>query len=180
MNKTDIFFNTDSFKFHELREFSLKSWDYGEREKGLKKLSIDDLKKYFQGMETEKNPLENNYYFFSYQGFKGGYELATLIDEHEQCFADLCLMVYDKKHKLLSKNVIAGTGGDGNYRYNSWGHFIGDSIYNLTYVGEDVVTETDEYTEYEIDSVVIKYSVGADYSFKEVDKKEFKRKRIEK
>lgn len=179
-NQTEVFFSSDSFKYKQLHEFSLVGWYYGKREKELKKLSVDDVKKFFQGRETEKNPLENNYYFFSYQGFKGGFELVTLIDEHEQCFADLCLMVYDKNHKLLNKNVIGGTGGDGNYSYNSWGYFIGDSIYNLTYVGEDVVSETDDYSEYEIDSVIIKYSVGPDYSFKEFDKREFKRKRIEK
>ena len=84
-------------------------------------------------------------------------------------------LIYDKKNKLLSDNVVAGTGGDGMWHYDAFGKFLDDSTYQLIRVDfEEIELENDEYTQ-KIDSTVTTYRFYKDQNLKIIDEKKFEK-----
>jgi hypothetical protein len=178
-NKGIGFVDLTKFSVGKLSSFSLMDWDYGSRQNELVKMNDEEIKKYFQDSEL-KNSLgnnDNNYYFFSIQETSPSL-IITLIEEYETCCADLLLMRYDSKNRLISKEKVAGTGGDGGLGYNEFGSFTTDSIYQLTRIDRETVRDEQDTMEYRIDSVIIQFQVNEDFSFSKLDEKLFQRTQL--
>jgi hypothetical protein len=173
--KTQNFINPSDFKFQSLNKFDLKDWYYVHRQEKLKKLTKAEITKYFQDTELTGDPAgnEDNWYYFSIHRSTQEIKQITIIEEYDQCCADLLLMTFDQYNKLISKNVVAGTGGDGEWSYNEYGEFDTDSTYILTRVEKVQIGEYPSDEIYQVDSSITKFSIIENLSFNTIDKKTF-------
>lgn len=170
------FVDKSQFKVAKQSSFSLVNWYYGARQKKLVVMTADEVKKYFQDSNL-KNNLDNNYgnyYFFSVQKTFPTI-VVTLIEEYDVCCADLLLMRYDSSNRLISKEKVAGTGGDGGWGYNEYGKFVSDSIYQLIRVDQETAMDEQDTIRLRIDSVVTQFQMSKDYRFAQKDKQAFER-----
>ena len=170
------FIDKSNFKFGSLDKFDLHDWYYGARQKNLKTLSKDDVTKYFQSSELKADieNKENNFYFFSIQLDTPEKTIITIIEEYDLCCADLVYLTYDNNKKIIGKSVVAGTGGDGEWYYNEYGKFTSDSTYQMTRVDVEQINRKTDKDIYQIDSLIIKYSVDMNFNFTKTDEKSYR------
>jgi len=175
IEENEIFIDSTNFKYAKLDSFDLREFDWGERDRKFKFLTKNDFVKYFQDTELELDYVyEQNYHFFSLQKNEEAEKIITLIEENETCCAELHLMVYDKNNKLLSNNVVAGTGGDGGWYYDSYGYFANDSTYIKTKVDKEMIFENDNDSKHDVDSTYTEYKFIKNSTFKILTERTYK------
>jgi hypothetical protein len=177
LNETDtLFIDSTNFKYKKIDSFDLRNMDWGQRDKELKFLTKKDISKYFQNSELDLDTVyEENHHFYSLQINTEDKKVITLIVENEVCCADLHLLIYDKNNKLISNNIVAGTGGDGGWYFDSYGYFTNDSTYTKTTVDRENITENELEYKYKIDSVITKYRFNKQLEFKKIDEQKFQK-----
>lgn len=170
------FINADNFKFFKLDEYDLRDWYQGKMTEELKSLTMDELEKYFQNDRVKgENIYPENFRYFSIQKNTKTEKIITIIESDESCCSDMHLLIYDEKNKLISDNVVAGTGGDGMWYYNAFGKFLDDSTYQLIRVDfEKIELKNDEYAQ-KMDSSVTLFRFYKDQNFRIIDEKKFEK-----
>ncbi|MEM6844917.1 MAG: hypothetical protein AAF944_20480 [Bacteroidota bacterium] len=177
----------DPAKFNVAKQdsFSLENWYYGTRQDGLVELTTEEIKKYFQDSDL-KNDLDDSsrdeyrgsYYYFSVQENSKNKVVITIIEEYDYCCADLYLMTYNQENRLVGKSKVAGTGGDGGWGFDEYGHFISDSIFQLFRVEESTIRDDQDTMEYKIDSLITRFAIDKNLNFKKLNEREFQRNKI--
>ena len=170
--------NIDStnYRYFNLKEFDMRGWYSGRRSEELKFPSKEKLMKLFQNERINGEFIYPfNFRYFSIQKNSPTEKILTIIESNESCCSDLHYLVYNKKNKLISDNIIAGTGGDGMWHYEQFGKFVNDSTYVLTRVDSEEIklNESGTKTEIQIDSVITTYKFKKDKPFKILDEQEF-------
>ncbi|MBL4709975.1 MAG: hypothetical protein JKY48_16205 [Flavobacteriales bacterium] len=174
------FIDSTKFPFQELSSFDLRNWDYGKRSE-LKTLNKKDYDNYLQNVEQNyKIAYEKNYKYFSIQKNSKEEKIITLIVEHKESGnATLHLLVYNKKDKLLSNNIVASTGGDGGSDGDSYGSFINDSTYTMTGVGTQMTTNEKNEEVFLLDSVIRTFRFYKDKDFINISEEVFPQKTLD-
>ena len=154
-----LFINPNNFKYSNLNEFDLRGWYYGKIIDSLKSFSLKKkLVEYFQDDRLNgENIYPVNYQYFSIQKNGKSEKIITIIEGDESCCHNLHYLIYNSENKLISGNIVAGTGGDGMWGYDQYGKFVDDSTYVLTRVDMEEVELGNGGTETRIDSVITNY-----------------------
>lgn len=176
--KTDsLFINPNNFKYSNLTEFDLRGWYHGKIVDSLKSLSSKEkLVDYFQNERIKgKNIYTVNYQYFSIQKNEQSEKIITIIEGDESCCHHLHYLIYNSENKLLSDNILAGTGGDGMWRYDQYGKFVNDSTYILTRIDIEEIELENGNTEALIDSVITNYRFYKNKPFKKLTEQKFKK-----
>ena len=87
-------------------------------------------------------------------------------------------MTYNQNDELISKNKVAGMGGDGDWGYDEYGYFTTDTSYRLFKVEETSLRDDQDTVEYRIDSLVVQFKVDKDLSFEKTSEEKFQRNEI--
>lgn len=175
--ETTNFINSEKFKVEQQSLFSLKEWNWEDREAKLTKLNKDEISKYFQTpLDSERT--YNTFYFFSIQENTPIKKSITLIESDESCCSTLYLLTYDGSNKLVGKSIVAGSGGDGGWGYDAYGKFDSDSTYYFTHVELETIRDDSVGWEAEVDSLVVKFSVDRNYNFKQLSEKKFEYNKV--
>ena len=148
-----LFINPNDFKYSNLNEFDLRGWYYGKIVDSLKSFSSKEkLVEYFQDDRLKgENIYPVNYQYFS-------------IQKND-----------NSENKLLSDNIVAGTGGDGMWGYDQYGKFVNDSIYVLTRIDMEEIELENGGTKTEIDSVITSYRFYKSKPFEKLTEQKFKK-----
>lgn len=175
--KSTKFIDSEKFKVEKQSFFSLREWNWEDRESKLTKMSKEDINKYFQSPLDSKRTY-NTFYFFSIQENKPTRKSITIIESDESCCSTLHLLTYDERDKLVGKSVVAGSGGDGGWGYDTYGKFDSDSTYYLTHVEGETIRDDSVGWEAEVDSLILKFSVDKNLNFKQLSEKKFKYNKV--
>ncbi len=178
IKKSDsIFIDLNNFKYSDLNEFDLRGWYYGKIVDSLKSFSSKEkLIEYFQDERLKgENIYPVNYQYFSLQKNDKSEKIITIIEGDESCCHDLHYLIYNSENKLLSDNIVAGTGGDGMWRYDQYGKFVNDSTYILTRIDVEEVELENGGTETQIDSVITNYRFYRNKPFEKLAEQKFKK-----
>jgi hypothetical protein len=174
------FINPLKFKGLSLNDsIELSKWyNWDHRDKNLVQMTKSELKKYFQYEKTRVNyEAEDRCYFYSIIRNTPSIKMITVLEDYDACCVDLYLLTYDKNNKLLSKNYLAGIGGDGGWGYRSGGKFTRDSsYYNLAVINSENELSDNDTSETKTDSTIMKFKIIQGFKFKEVFKKTFSKK----
>lgn len=165
------FIKPADFKFSNLTEFDLSKWHENELFQGLKTPTADQLKRYIP--EKAEEALEN-FKLYSLQKLQTDLKIITILEGTQSCCMDLHYLVYDGNNQLLSDNLVAGTGGDGQWSFNHSGRFINDSTYLFTAVDVEEL-DLDESSLTQVDSLVIQYRFALDKKFVKMNEEKFRR-----
>ncbi|MDZ7880905.1 MAG: hypothetical protein U5L45_24730 [Saprospiraceae bacterium] len=164
------------FKFHDLKEFELDTFDYIERLKRYKELDSLAFAQVFQ--DDENMPTIDSYLYYS--TFSDSTLIAILDNSGGEYGSIIWLLKYDAAGKLKNKIQLAMSGGDaGDY----W-VYRGRSMGNNTFIRTDIMGNVPENMgelssnaikkmEEEQDSMVlkIKYQPNSDIKIDTVFKK---------
>lgn len=178
IKKSDsLFIDPNNFKYLNLNEFDLRGWYYGKIVDSLKSFSSKEkLVQYFQDERLkETNIYPMNYQYFSIQKNDKSEKIITIIEGDESCCRDLHYLIYNCENKLLSDNIVAGTGGDGMWGYDQYGEFINDSTYVLTRIDMEEIELENGRTKTEIDSVITNYRFYKNEPFEKLTEQKFKK-----
>ena len=180
MQELNDFIDPEKFNMTKQDSFSLEEWYYEARQDGLVELTNEEIKKYFQDsdLKNDLNEYRGSYYYFSVQENSKDRVIITIIEEYDYCCADLYLMTYNQESRLVGKSKVAGTGGDGGWGYDEYGHFISDSVFQLSRVEETTLRDEQDIMEYRIDSVVVWFKVDKQLSFKKLKEEKFQRNKV--
>ncbi len=172
-----LFIDPNNFKYSKLNVFDLRGWYYGKIIDSLKSFSSKEkLVEYFQDERLkDENIYPINYQYFSIQKNDKSEKIITIIEGDESCCQDLHYLVYDSENKLLSDNVVAGTGGDGMWTYDQYGKFANDSTYILTRIDMEEIELENGETETQIDSVITNYRFYKNKPFEKLTEQKFKK-----
>lgn len=129
----------------------------------LVKLTAGQEKRYLQGQVRPRAQREiAPYYFYSLrQNTPQRQEITILRNDGEYLF-ELLRLVYDARHRLISRQTVAHFGADGGELTQAYGVFETPTRFRLTALHEAVTGEDSVATQSDIDSVVTLYSVEAD------------------
>lgn len=170
------FIDSTNFKFFNLKEFDLRSWDAGKMNKELKSPTKEKLLEYFQNERINgENIYSTNFRYFSIQKNTNALKVITIIEGDESCCSNLHFLIYNNHNKLISDNIVAGTGGDGAWSYNQYGKFINDSTFLSTRIDTEAVELKNDERETQIDSVITKYLFYKNKSFEKLTEQKFKK-----
>jgi len=172
-----LFIAQNDFKYLDLNEFDLRDWYYGKIVDGLKSFSSKEkLVEYFQDDRLKgENIYPVNYQYFSVQKNDESEKIITIIEGDESCCHDLHYLIYNSENKLLSDNVVAGTGGDGMWGYDQYGKFVNDSTYVLIRIDMEEIELENGGTETKIDSVITNYRFYKNKPFEKLTEQRFKK-----
>lgn len=172
-----LFINPNNFKYSNLNEFDLRGWYYGKIVDSLKSFSSKEkLVEYFQDDRLKgDNIYPVNYQYFSIQKNDKSEKIITIIEGDESCCHDLHYLIYNSENKLLSDNIVAGTGGDGMWGYDQYGKFVNDSTYILTRIDMEEIELENGGTETQIDSVITNYRFYKNKPFEKLTEQKFKK-----
>ncbi|WP_196888266.1 hypothetical protein [Aureivirga sp. CE67] len=178
IEKSDsLFIDPNDFKYSNLNEFDLRGWYHGKFVDSLKSFSSKEkLIAYFQNERLKgENIYPANYQYFSIQKNDKSEKIITIIEGDESCCQDLHYLIYNSENKLLSDNIVAGTGGDGMWSYDQYGKFVNNSTYILTRIDMEEIELENGGTEIQIDSVITNYRFYKNKPFKKLTEKKFKK-----
>lgn len=171
------FIDGEKFKVERQSFFSLKEWNWEDREAKLTELNKDERNKYFQApLDSERT--YNTFYFFSIQENTPTKKSITIIESDESCCSTLHLLTYDGSNKLVGKSIVAGSGGDGGWGYDAYGRFDSDSTYYFTHVELETIRDDSVGWEAEVDSLVVRFSVDRNHNFKQLSEKKFRYNKV--
>lgn len=172
-----LFIDPNNFKYSNLNAFDLRGWYNGNIVDSLKSFSSKEkLIEYFQDERLKgENIYPANYHYFSIQKNNKSEKIITIIEGDESCCQDLHYLIYNAENKLISDNVVAGTGGDGMWGYNQYGKFVNDSTYILTRIDMEEVEIVNGGTETQIDSVITNYRFYKNKPFEKLTEQKFKK-----
>ncbi len=171
---------TDStlFTYFNLDSFDLRASNYGSFAESLNSFRTkDELYNYFQNKRVYEDYIYPiNIWYFSIQKTNSDETILTILEGDEHCCNELHYLVYDSNNKLLSDNILAGTGGDGMWAYDKYGIFINDSTYKMTMVefSEEDLSDSEEIIT-EIDSTITFYRYNKSDSLKVMSSEHFKK-----
>ena len=175
--KDSVFIDQNNFKYSTLNEFDLRGWYYGIIVDSLK--SFSSKKKLIEYFQDERLKGENiytvNYQYFSIQKNEKSEKIITIIEGDESCCHDLHYLIYNSENKLLSDNIVAGTGGDGMWAYDQYGKFVNDSTYVLTRIDMEEIELENGGTKTEIDSVITDYRFYKNKPFEKLTEQKFEK-----
>jgi len=176
-NSDSVFIDPNNFKYSNLNEFDLRGWYYGKIVDSLKSFSSKEkLIEYFQDERLKgENIYPVNYQYFSIQKNDKSEKIITIIEGDESCCHDLHYLVYNSENKLLSDNIVAGTGGDGMWGYDQYGTFVNDSTYVLTRIDMEEIELENGGTKTEIDSVITNYRFYKNKPFEKLTEQKFEK-----
>ncbi|GAA3658036.1 hypothetical protein [Flavivirga jejuensis] len=172
-----LFIDPSNFKYANLNKFDLRGWYYGKIIDSLKAFSSKEkLVEYFQDKRLKgENIYPVNYQYFSIQKNDKSEKIITIIEGDESCCHDLHYLIYNSENKLLSDNIVAGTGGDGMWGYDQYGKFVNDSTYILTRIDMEEIELENGGIETQIDSVITNYRFYKNKPFEKLTEQKFKK-----
>ncbi|RDC61962.1 hypothetical protein [Adhaeribacter pallidiroseus] len=171
------FIDSQRFKVEKQTYFSLKEWNWEDRESKLTELNKEEVNKYFQApLDSEKT--YNTFYFFSIQENTPTRKSITILESDESCCNTLHLLTYDRNDKLVGKSIVAGSGGDGGWGYDAYGKFDSDSTYYFTHVELETIRDDSIGWEAEVDSLVVRFTVDRNLNFKQLSEKKFEYNKV--
>ncbi|MCC2546986.1 hypothetical protein LJY25_11060 [Hymenobacter sp. BT175] len=173
----DAFLDPAKFRVARRDSFTVGpegAYDY--RDKHLVKLTAADEQKYLQ--RRIKHSQHQPYYFYTIHENAPSRQVITVLRDDGEYKLDLLRLVYDAEHKLISNQVVAYYAGDGGVGEDAYGRFETPTTFRFTEVMRENTRDDQDTMEYEIDSVVTRYSVRNE-RFRVSKKQKFHRHAIE-
>jgi hypothetical protein len=149
---TDDFLDPAWFKVARLDTFSVRH----EAEE-LVKLTPAQEKRYLQQAKAYSRYTPS--YFYSLQQNTPARQEITVLTYDGEYMSNLWRLVYDARHKLISRQQVAGSGMDGGQQTTITGLFETPGRFRLTY-RDELSTDDTLATQYEVDSTVTYFAVA--------------------
>jgi hypothetical protein len=151
------------FRFHDLTEFEVYSWDYEEMKKRYKNLDSLEINQIIQG---DKDLLEINQIiqgdtdllvsrFYCYSTFADSSLIALIGDSSDENGHIIWLLKYNKKGKLQSKIAIAGRWGDAGDAWHGHSKMIKTNTFICTDVSSSMIGNDIENGDEQLDSTIV-------------------------
>lgn len=168
--------DTAKFRFQQLDTFNLLNLNWRNMGSYYPILTKEEVALLFDNDQSTLGAYyEGSHHFYSLQKNTSETTVMTILENEASCCTFLHLLSFDQNHQLVSNAIIAGTGGDGGWVHNSYGHFINDSTYIMTSVDYNhELTSTDVIPTYTIDSMITEHHYTKELQFKTIVKEVFK------
>ncbi|GAA3999710.1 hypothetical protein GCM10022408_08370 [Hymenobacter fastidiosus] len=171
----DGFLDSTWFKVARLDTFRIGSESDYEKRSRLVKLTVAQLRRYLPPKTRLR--LEEACYFYSLQQNTPQRQEITVLHDDGEYMLQLLRVVYDARHKLVSREMVAAYAADGGAQTEAYGRFESPAQFRLTTVQEATTGEDSLSATSNIDSTVTVYAVAHD-KFRQLRQKRYQRQKV--